>query len=174
MLAALTACTDANSPVKDDGAGSKVPFDAGVEGLPEATPTRDLQVGDGDTVRMSISYVAKWVVGKKVRMLAYDGSVPGPTLKVTQGSEIVLMLENGTDLPASLHSHGVRLDHRFDGVPGMGLPPKAATRYRSIAYVSPIPAFTGTIPISGRIIRWSWGYTEVTWSPPPTADTGRP
>src|SRR4051794_35723396 len=48
-------------------------------------------------------------------MLAYDGSVPGPTLRVRQGSEIVVHVENEGDLEATVHWHGLRLENRYDG-----------------------------------------------------------
>jgi FtsP/CotA-like multicopper oxidase with cupredoxin domain len=48
-------------------------------------------------------------------MLAYNGSVPGPTLKVRQGSEIEVDVINEGDLEQTVHWHGLRLDNRSDG-----------------------------------------------------------
>ena len=48
-------------------------------------------------------------------MLAYNGSIPGPTLKVQQGSEVVVNVDNQGDLEATVHWHGLRLDNRYDG-----------------------------------------------------------
>ena len=48
-------------------------------------------------------------------MLAYNGSIPGPTLKVRQGSAITVLAENRGDVQATVHWHGLRLDNRFDG-----------------------------------------------------------
>ena len=50
-------------------------------------------------------------------MLAYNGMVPGPLMKVSQNSQITVHFTNDTDVPTTLHSHGVRLDNAFDGVP---------------------------------------------------------
>src|SRR5437764_1091107 len=50
-------------------------------------------------------------------MLAYNRSIPGPTLKVAQGSEVTVHFTNETDLETTVHWHGLRLDNRFDGVP---------------------------------------------------------
>ena len=50
-----------------------------------------------------------------VRMLAYNGSIPGPTLKVRQGSEIEVDVVNDGDLEQTVHWHGLRLDNRSDG-----------------------------------------------------------
>src|SRR5437660_1336450 len=48
-------------------------------------------------------------------MLAYNGSIPGPTLKVRQGSEVIVNVANDGDLEATVHWHGVRVDNRYDG-----------------------------------------------------------
>ena len=50
-------------------------------------------------------------------MLAYNGSIPGPTLRVRQGSEIVVHVVNDGDVEATVHWHGLRLENRYDGVP---------------------------------------------------------
>src|SRR3954471_12698624 len=48
-------------------------------------------------------------------MLAYNGSIPGPTLRVRQDSEIEVDVVNEGDMDATVHWHGLRLDNRFDG-----------------------------------------------------------
>jgi FtsP/CotA-like multicopper oxidase with cupredoxin domain len=59
--------------------------------------------------------VAKRLGGATVRMLAYNGSIPGPVLKVTEGSEVTVHIENQGDLETTVHWHGLRLDNRYDG-----------------------------------------------------------
>ena len=53
----------------------------------------------------------------RVRMLAYNGSIPGPTLRVRQGSEITVRVRNDGDHETTVHWHGLRLDNDYDGVP---------------------------------------------------------
>ena len=48
-------------------------------------------------------------------MLAYNRSIPGPTLRVQQGSEVQIDVVNEGDLEATVHWHGLRLDNRYDG-----------------------------------------------------------
>ncbi len=122
VISFLWACTEKSAPVKVQENGAKIPFDASVAGLPEALPMGEIRASDGDTVRLTVSFVAKSISGHKVRMLAYNGSVPGPVIKVAQGTEIIVLLKNETNLPATLHSHGVRLDYRSDGVPATDRP----------------------------------------------------
>jgi FtsP/CotA-like multicopper oxidase with cupredoxin domain len=86
-------------------------------GLPEAGRPQQLELGHGDTLDLRVAPVAKTLGDTTVRMLAYNGSVPGPTLTVRQGSEIVVQVENQGDLEATVHWHGLRLENRYDGVP---------------------------------------------------------
>ena len=48
-------------------------------------------------------------------MLAYNGSIPGPILKVKEGSEVTVDVENQGDMEATVHWHGLRLENRYDG-----------------------------------------------------------
>jgi FtsP/CotA-like multicopper oxidase with cupredoxin domain len=86
-------------------------------GLPEAGRPQLLELAHGDTLDLTIGPVAKRLGDTTVRMLGYNGSVPGPTLKVQQGSEIIVHVENHGDLDTTVHWHGLRLENRYDGVP---------------------------------------------------------
>jgi FtsP/CotA-like multicopper oxidase with cupredoxin domain len=86
-------------------------------GLPEATRPELLELADGDALELRISPVAKRLEGTTVRMLGYNGSIPGPVLKVRQGSEVIVHVTNDGDLDATVHWHGLRLDNAYDGVP---------------------------------------------------------
>jgi FtsP/CotA-like multicopper oxidase with cupredoxin domain len=93
------------------------PFDRDTTNLSEATGTQVVELKDGDAFEMRASMVRKQIGTASVKMLAYNGSVPGPTLKVPQGAEIAIKVTNETDLPTTVHWHGIRLDNRFDGAP---------------------------------------------------------
>jgi FtsP/CotA-like multicopper oxidase with cupredoxin domain len=86
-------------------------------GLPEAVRPKLLELGDGDTLDLVIGPVAKRLPETTVRMLGYNGSIPGPTLKVRQGSEIIVHVSNHGDLDTTVHWHGLRLENKYDGVP---------------------------------------------------------
>ncbi|CAL1241904.1 multicopper oxidase family protein [Candidatus Methylocalor cossyra] len=74
---------------------------------------------DGDVFEMLLTPVKKKINGRWVRMLSYNKAIPGPVLRVSQGSEVVLRLRNRGDTETSLHAHGLRLENAFDGVPGV-------------------------------------------------------
>jgi FtsP/CotA-like multicopper oxidase with cupredoxin domain len=73
------------------------------------------ELTDGDQVDLRIAPVAKKLGDVTVRMLAYNGSIPGPTFRVQQGSKLVVHVVNEGDLDATVHWHGLRLDNRYDG-----------------------------------------------------------
>ena len=74
-----------------------------------------IDLAPGDAVELRIGPVAKRIGDATVRMLAFNGSIPGPTLRVREGSELVVNVANDGDLEATVHWHGLRLDNRFDG-----------------------------------------------------------
>jgi FtsP/CotA-like multicopper oxidase with cupredoxin domain len=86
-------------------------------GLPEATQPQLLELADGDDLHLRIGPVAKRFGDAMVRMLGYNGSIPGPTLKVRQGSEVIVHVTNEGDLETTVHWHGLRLENKYDGVP---------------------------------------------------------
>jgi FtsP/CotA-like multicopper oxidase with cupredoxin domain len=92
-------------------------FPTDPSGLPEAGRPELLELADGDTLDLNIGPVAKRLGDTTVRMLGYNGSIPGPTLKVQQGSEIIVHVTNHGDLDTTVHWHGLRLENRYDGVP---------------------------------------------------------
>lgn len=88
-----------------------------LEGLSLAKPTEVVSLKNGDSYTLTATAVKKEIAGSTVRMLAYNGSIPGPTIKVDKGSEVTINFENKTDIETTLHSHGVRVENQFDGVP---------------------------------------------------------
>ena len=104
-------------PTHPDRPVSAESFPTDPTGLPEATPPELQELADGDTFDLGIGPVAKRLGDTTVRMLGYNGSIPGPTLKVAQGSEVVVHVTNDGDLEATVHWHGLRLDNKYDGVP---------------------------------------------------------
>jgi FtsP/CotA-like multicopper oxidase with cupredoxin domain len=92
-------------------------FPSATTGLPACRPSRVVALSDGDTYELRIGPVVNQLGDSAVRMLAYNGSIPGPTLRVTQGSQISVRVRNEGDHEATVHWHGLRLDNAYDGVP---------------------------------------------------------
>lgn len=82
-----------------------------------AATTQEVVLGDGETYDLVITPVTKTINGQELQMLGYNGSIPGPTLRVPQGGTITVRLKNEGYIATTLHAHGVRMDNAFDGVP---------------------------------------------------------
>jgi len=50
-------------------------------------------------------------------MLGFNGSMPGPELRLRRGERVTIDVENGLDDGTAVHWHGIRLANRMDGVP---------------------------------------------------------
>jgi FtsP/CotA-like multicopper oxidase with cupredoxin domain len=92
-------------------------FPTDTEGLSHASRPSQVRLSDGDSYDLRITAVRKQIGDSVVRMLAYNGSIPGPTLLVKQGSKVTVTTTNDGDVEATVHWHGLRLENRYDGVP---------------------------------------------------------
>ncbi len=92
-------------------------FSAETQGLDQVAPPEAMFLEDGDQFNLRITPVRKQINDAEVRMLAYNGSIPGPTLRVKQGSKVTVTTTNEGDVDATVHWHGLRLENRYDGVP---------------------------------------------------------
>ncbi|UCH76108.1 MAG: multicopper oxidase family protein [Rhodospirillales bacterium] len=50
---------------------------------------------------------------------AYNGTVPGPEIRVRQGDTVRVVARNNLAEPTTVHWHGIRLPNAMDGVPGV-------------------------------------------------------
>ena len=100
--------------------------------LPPAVATPVVELKDGDHYLLRAGLVTKTIAGTLLRLYAYNGSVPGPLLKVQQGSTVTIEFENAIDQDTTVHWHGLRVDARQDGTPGISqapVPPGGKHRY---------------------------------------------
>lgn len=59
----------------------------------------------------------------ETHLWAYNGSLPGPLLRVKQHDRLRIDLRNGLQQDTTIHWHGIRLPNAMDGVPGLTQPP---------------------------------------------------
>jgi len=57
--------------------------------------------------------------GRPLAVWAYDGQVPGPTLRVRVGERVRVVFTNGLPVETTLHWHGVRVPNVMDGAAGV-------------------------------------------------------
>lgn len=87
--------------------------------LPEAAAPQVVEVPDGGSTELSPTLVRMTMNGRSFAMYGYNGQIPGPTIKVRQGSTITVDTVNRIELSTTIHSHGVRLANANDGVPDL-------------------------------------------------------
>ena len=90
-------------------------FPTDASGLPEVRPTRIVDLADGGELHLKIAPVAKHLGANLVRMLAYNGSIPGPTIRVPQGATVNVHVTNDSGVETTVHWHGLRLENAYDG-----------------------------------------------------------
>lgn len=90
-----------------------------LEAIPWAQPQHIVTLGDGGTMDLEAGLIRREIGNRVLLMYGFNEQYPGPLLRVPEKATIFVNLHNATELPTSIHWHGVRLDNRFDGVPGL-------------------------------------------------------
>lgn len=57
--------------------------------------------------------------GTTARAIAFNSSVPGPTIRITEGDDTQIVVRNGSPEPTSVHWHGLHVPNEQDGVAGV-------------------------------------------------------
>jgi FtsP/CotA-like multicopper oxidase with cupredoxin domain len=101
--------------------------------VPLAVPRKLLELRSGDSLDLVADLVRRRIRGTEYVMYGFNGQYPGPMIRVKQAAEITVRFVNRLDLPSAVHWHGIRLDNRFDGAPGVTqdpVPPGESFVYR--------------------------------------------
>src|SRR5882757_6285785 len=97
-------------------------------------PDLPFTMEDGVKVFRLVAEVVKRQIlpGKTLDLWGFNGSCPGPTIQVTQGDRVRVILENRLPEPTSMHWHGFEDDILNDGMPGISqkaVPPGGSFTY---------------------------------------------
>ncbi len=77
---------------------------------------------DGDTKVFSLTaQTVQWPIMNGVTMTAYtyNGTVPGPLLRVNEGDKVRVVLKNELPEATSIHWHGILVPNQMDGIAGV-------------------------------------------------------
>lgn len=84
-------------------------------------PTMD---GDVKVYELTCSVVQwEYSLGKRTEAWVYNGTMPGPEIRVTEGDKVRFIVKNELPESTAVHFHGVMLPNNMDGVPGVTQPP---------------------------------------------------
>lgn len=86
------------------------------------------------TYDLEVSYKKVNITDKIVKKVAINDTIPGPTLRFTDGEDVTIRVTNRLDEDTSIHWHGLLLPGEMDGVPGLngfpGIKPGETFSYR--------------------------------------------
>jgi manganese oxidase len=79
------------------------------------------QLEDGVKVFDITTQAVYWPILEDVTVTAwtYNGTVPGPMIRVTEGDRVRINLKNELDVSTTVHWHGIDVPNAMDGVPGL-------------------------------------------------------
>lgn len=79
------------------------------------------RVEDGVKVFELTTKAVRWEIvdGVAVTAFTYNGTVPGPMIRVTEGDQVRILVRNELPDPTTIHWHGVEVPNAMDGVPGV-------------------------------------------------------
>jgi FtsP/CotA-like multicopper oxidase with cupredoxin domain len=89
------------------------------EGVPLVRRTQYMKLTNGDSLTLKAGLVRRTIKERELLMYGFNGQSPGPLLHVQEAATVHVRFENNLEHPTAVHWHGVRLDNRFDGVPGL-------------------------------------------------------
>lgn len=75
--------------------------------------------------------------GAKSDIWSYNGTAPGPQIRVKQGTAVKVKLKNMLDEPTSIHWHGIRINNAMDGVSGLTQDPVAPGETFTYEFIAP-------------------------------------
>ena len=87
--------------------------------------------------------------GRTVSTWAYDGSVPGPEIRLSAGDQLKVRLVNELPEATTVHWHGLALRNDMDGVPDLTMPTVESGATFDYAFVVPDPGTYWLHPHAG-------------------------
>lgn len=90
-------------------------------------------VGKDNIVDLTISEISFSVNGKATKATAINGQVPGPLIRLKEGTDVIIRVKNELKEDTSIHWHGILLPFQMDGVPGVsfdGIKPGETFEYK--------------------------------------------
>jgi FtsP/CotA-like multicopper oxidase with cupredoxin domain len=136
-MAGMAGTTAAATPVSGGASGGTVTADemdkmheAGIKAFPAKTaglggqPLAHRMEGEFKVFDL-VAKKVQWEVepGKFFEAWGYNGVVPGPELRVTEGDKVRVVIKNELEESTSIHFHGQMTPNAMDGVPFITQPP---------------------------------------------------
>jgi CopA family copper-resistance protein len=76
----------------------------------------------GNDIRLSVAESSFQVDGRTGHAVTINGTIPAPLIRLRQGQNVRLVVENHLNEDTSIHWHGLIVPFQMDGVPGVSFP----------------------------------------------------
>ena len=76
----------------------------------------------GEDIRMIVAETGFIVDGRQGHAVAINGTIPAPLLRLKEGQNVRITVENHLNEDTSIHWHGFIVPFQMDGVPGISFP----------------------------------------------------
>ncbi|OGG15364.1 hypothetical protein A3D77_07530 [Candidatus Gottesmanbacteria bacterium RIFCSPHIGHO2_02_FULL_39_11] len=113
------------------------------DNVPMATEKQGLQelpfkVENGEKVFNLTTQPVKWNILKDVTVTAwaYNGMIPGPLIRVTEGDKVKILVKNNLSEPTTIHWHGIQVPNNMDGIPDETQKPIAPTETFTYEFIA--------------------------------------
>ncbi|CAN5169996.1 hypothetical protein BH11PAT1_BH11PAT1_5130 [soil metagenome] len=117
-----TQLTTTNQNLAGEKAMEAIP-QAGVAMAKETKGNQELAytIENGEKVFKITAQPVKWniVKGTTITAWTYNGTVPGPLIRVTDGDKVKIIVKNTLPEPTTIHWHGIQVPNNMDGIPDM-------------------------------------------------------
>ena len=106
------------------GAGSLFPAwaQSGSHGASHGLAAKTGRTLSGDEIRLTVAESAFNVDGRAGHAITVNGTIPGPLIRLREGQNVRLVVDNRLDEDTSIHWHGLIVPFQMDGVPGVSFP----------------------------------------------------
>ena len=92
---------------------------------PNALSTTSASKQFGDTAHFSLRIAPvklELSPGQTIQTIGYNGSAPGPLLRIKEGQQVTMDVQNDSDVPELVHWHGLFVSSEVDGAMEEGTP----------------------------------------------------
>ncbi|HZF96299.1 MAG TPA: copper resistance system multicopper oxidase, partial [Allosphingosinicella sp.] len=106
------------------GAGSLFPAWAqtGSHGAGHGVAAKRNETLTGEEIRLTVAESAFRVDGRAGHAITVNGTIPGPLIRLREGQNVRLVVDNRLGEDTSIHWHGLIVPFQMDGVPGVSFP----------------------------------------------------
>ena len=104
------------------GLGMSGMFPAWAQNGTHGLVRKDMPTLSGEEIRLNIAEGMFNVDGRAGHAVTINGTIPAPLIRLREGQNVRLVVNNMLDEDTSIHWHGLLVPFQMDGVPGVSFP----------------------------------------------------